>query len=65
MGSIVILDLYSKDSRLTIKVNIKGLKPLDKYFAVTGQYVNMSLDQYEKNRRIAFTSERIISIYSF
>lgn len=48
MGSVVILDLYSKDTRLTIKVNIKGLKPLDKYFAVTGQYVNMSIDQYEK-----------------
>ncbi len=48
MGSIVILDLYSKDTRLTVKVSIKGLKPLDKYFAVTGQYVNMSIDQYEK-----------------
>ncbi len=48
MGSVVILDLYSKDIRLTIKVNIKGLKPLDKYFAITGQYVNMSIDQYEK-----------------
>ena len=48
MGSVVILDLYSKDTRLTVKVSIKGLKPLDKYFAVTGQYVNMSIDQYEK-----------------
>jgi hypothetical protein len=38
--------LYNRDLKGTY--NIKGLKPLDKYFAVTGQYVNMSIDQYEK-----------------
>jgi hypothetical protein len=52
MGSVVILDLYSKDTRITVKVSIKALKPLDKYFAVTGQYINMSIDQYEKIERL-------------
>ena len=48
MGSIIIVDIFSKETRLTTKLSIKAIKPLDKYFAVTGQYVNMSIEQYEK-----------------
>lgn len=52
MGTVVIFDLYSKETRITIKAVVKGMKPLDKYFSITCQYVNMSLDQLEKIERL-------------
>ena len=52
MGTVVIFDLYSKDTKITIKASVKGLKPLDKYFSITCQYVNMSIDQYEKIEKL-------------
>lgn len=48
MGSVIIADIYSQNTRLTTKLSIKAIKPLDKHFAITGQYVNMSIEQYEK-----------------
>ncbi|MDX1960506.1 MAG: hypothetical protein SFU98_18190 [Leptospiraceae bacterium] len=48
MSTYVILDLYNKKSKTTIKGFIKAMKPMDKYFAVTVQYQNLSIDQYEK-----------------
>ncbi|MBP7280012.1 MAG: hypothetical protein KBA66_00445 [Leptospiraceae bacterium] len=56
MGAVVILDLYSKDTKITIKASIKGLKPLDKHFSVTCQFVNMSIDQYEKIEKLVMPS---------
>lgn len=56
MGTVIILDLYSKDTKITIKAAVKGLKPLDKYFSITCQYVNLSIDQYEKIERLVMPS---------
>jgi hypothetical protein len=48
MGTILIFDLYTKDSRLTLRGSVKAVKPLDKYFSITIQYYNLSIEQFEK-----------------
>lgn len=52
MGTAVIFDLYSKEIRLTLKATVKAVKPLDKNFSITCQYLNMSIEQLEKVERL-------------
>lgn len=49
VGNIVILNiLANKEVKMTARTLIRNINPLDKFFSVTAQFQNLSLDQLEK-----------------
>ena len=49
IGNLVILNLVAnKEIKMTLKALIRNITPLDKFFSVTAQFQNLSLDQLEK-----------------
>lgn len=49
IGNMVILNLLAnKEIKMTLKALIKTITPLDKFFSVTAQFQNLTLEQLEK-----------------